>query len=181
MESALPRARRVSPVVRASVHIQRLGRRPSDRRPTDQFSPSLAPAEVPFPNVRARVIEWHPFASARVSRLCAIAFRNVAVGAGQAQVLGGRLTTSRMRSDVIKMKCLPDEDLWRVAILTPPCCPCFHACSQPSRDPSSHPRTCSRLGSARLKDDSLRTCRKRCFIGLPRSSNSSGRRARAKA
>jgi hypothetical protein len=78
-----------------------------------------------FPDVRARIIEQHPLARARISRRRAIAFRDVAVGAGQTQVLGSRLATSGTRHDVIKMKGLADEDLWRMAILTPPAARAF--------------------------------------------------------
>jgi hypothetical protein len=108
------------------VRIERYYGRPSDRRPADQSFPVLAPAEMLFPYVRAGVIERYLFTGARIDGLCSIAFSNIAMGTGHTQVLGGRLATDGARNNMIEMKCLSDEDLWRVAIFTSPGCPRFN-------------------------------------------------------
>jgi hypothetical protein len=114
-----------------------------------------------FPNIRAGIEELHPLASVRIGGLCLIAFRNIAVRAGQAQVLGGSVATSGSRTNMIEMKRLPNENLGRVAIFTSPGRTRFDLSGHRSGNFGAHLRAFLRFGSACLEGDFLSACRKR--------------------
>lgn len=133
------------------VHIQRHDGRPPDGCPTNHALPVLAPTEVLLPTVRARVKQWHQPAGARISGFPSIAFCDVAVGAGEAQVVGCRLAAGSPWDDMIQMKRLSDEDLWRAAVFTPPGGPRFHLSGQQSRNPDAHGWALLRFSLARRR------------------------------
>jgi len=129
------------------IHVERNHRGSPDSRPTDQPFPVTAPTEVFIPSVRARIEEWSLFIGARVYGNSSAAFRNITVGAGEAEVLGDGLTASGTRSDMVEMECLPDENLWRVAILTSSCRLRFDLTRHLGGDVRGHRRVFPRFGA----------------------------------
>jgi hypothetical protein len=101
-----------------AIHSQRLTRRSSDRRQTNDPRAVGAPGEMIPPSLLSRVKQTNNSASDRIRRLLLRVLVPIAALAGESQILLRRLPASRVGVDVFYGKPLRREALLAPAVFT---------------------------------------------------------------
>ena len=127
------------------------------------------------------VLTWiekaNPLFRAWVNACCPVTFCQIAVRAGQAQILSDSQPASRLRNDMFEMKGLANDCLWSMAVFTLPSCSQCHERCQPGRYSGRH----FTVFPFRLSDSALKAASTLRLTSRPFLLNSSGRMARARA
>ena len=109
-----------------AVHIQCYNCRSPDRSSSDDGVSISRPTKVILPLLHARIEERHVGASHGINSLYFISFSQVTRCAGKSSVKWEMRTTIRSWKDVVEVKTVTADILWRAAILTPPIRTLFH-------------------------------------------------------
>lgn len=130
-----------------------------------------------FPNVASRIEKQCLFSSTRINVCRLFAFGDIAMRAGETKILQNTLPTFKARNNVINMKRLPNDNLWRMAIFTSSGRSSHHLRRNLRWYFRAQAQTSLRFDFTRLENDPFNAWRKRLLIGRPCSLNNSGRRA----